>query len=95
MQDGAVAGFKYFEFESLLGISLMVGGDAKGYMVVADDENFQNEIVRIDISSEYGKVKSFKADAKDISGKHALYFKFEGNGKLDFMSFELIGGGDN
>ncbi len=92
MQDGAVAGFKYFEFTNLKQISVVVGGKATGCIVISTDEKFENELTRINIKNDSGKKNTFSADVSGISGREALYFKYVGNGSIDFFSFELMGG---
>lgn len=86
MLDGATAGFKYFNFEGLKAITVHVKGKATGKMLVTDENG--NEVASIAIAAEKA-YKSFKAQAKIENGKHALFFKYVGDGAVDFKSFVL------
>ena len=83
---GAVAGFKYFDFKDASGISVKVRGKADGVMTVTDGLGGET-VARIKVKGDGEKTY---ADGLKISdGVRALYFKFEGKGKFDFISFTL------
>jgi arabinoxylan arabinofuranohydrolase len=87
MQNGAKAGFKYFEFIDTTSIGVTVRGNARGKMIVTTGKK---ELPAAEI--EISPCKSatlFTAPFAAIKGRQALYFTFIGKGKLDFISFEL------
>lgn len=88
MRDGAVAGFKYFDFEELVKISVCVDGEAKGKMQVLTKLDGE-PICEIFIRTREKKAW-FTASAKNITGERALYFRYVGNGSLDFHYFKLV-----
>ena len=88
MQDGAVAGFKYFELQDLTQIAIEVRGNANGKMVISTDENFENVIGRIEIKNP-GELWKKVSGNIEYKGTTALYFKYTGEGYLDFITFEL------
>lgn len=90
MRDGATAGFKYFEFKSLSGISVRVRGRAKGMLLVASDDKCEEVVARIAIEAADATWRSFAAGARVGDGKKPLYFQFQGDGSLDFLDFDLI-----
>ena len=89
MQNGAMAGFKYFEIKKLSRISVCVRGNAKGKIYVSVLVDEKNKIAEIPIESKGGKWKWWTANAVSDMGIKALYFQFEGDGNLDFLEFEL------
>lgn len=90
MQDGAVAGFKYFEFEETMIIRLEVGGIAKGIVKVSDNSDFSNICAEIEIDVNE-KIGFFgEAKLKIETGVKALYFLYQGEGAMDFIAFELL-----
>lgn len=88
MQDGAVAGFKYFQMDGPKEISIELRGNANGSMKVSDNPNFNNGAV-IPVSVSGDEIKSFAAPLDIANGKKALYFQFCGQGAVDFIAFEL------
>lgn len=86
MRNGAVAGFKYFDFKNPKEISVKVRG--KGKIIVSTElsSNIVAEI-KLDSTKEW---MDFKTSLTNISGKKPLYFKYEGDGSFDFISFELF-----
>ena len=87
MVDGATAGYRYFDFKTAKKISVEVRGTADGEFVVRDGRNGP-VVARIKIapSKEW---TSYSAELSIDSGKHALYFTYEGNGAADFNSFSF------
>ena len=87
MRDGSVAGFKYFLFDGTGHIELEYGGRALGKMRISHTPG--GEVIgAAQIRSEGGRQTS-GADIKTSPGCQALYFRFEGEGSLDFFSFTL------
>lgn len=88
MQDGAVAGFKYFQMEQVKEVSVELKGDAKGDMYVSDNPQFSNGTV-IPVNVQGNEGKRFSGPLTIPDGKSALYFRFCGQGAVDFIAFEL------
>lgn len=92
MRDGAVAGFRYFDFDNFLpvSISVQVRGKAKGSLKVYDSEDKKNLLASIAIDMRDKKDwQDFSAPIK-VSGKRSsLYFEYEGKGYIDFFKFKL------
>ena len=90
MQDGAVAGVKYFDIQNLTRISVTIRGRADGSMEIATDSKFQNRIGSIFIRTDDKEWKTFSDFVETENGIHPLYFRFKGQGKLDFLEFKLM-----
>ena len=87
MRDGSMAGFKYFMSEDAKRISVETRGTAKGVMdVLAGQDGEPLARVSISPSAEYCE---FTGDFCCPDGVFALYFRYEGEGALDFRAFRL------
>lgn len=86
MQDGATAGFKYFVLQGETRLTVRTRG-ASGTMLVRTALN-QPPIARIPLTAGNAWHDSTVEGALP-QGKAALYFTYEGSGKLDFRSFTL------
>ena len=92
MKDGAVAGFRYFDFESYEpdSISVKIRGKANGYFYIYDDADKKNILGKIAIVVNDKKNFCCVKDSLTVPKKNsALYFEYKGKGYLDFYSFEL------
>lgn len=92
MRDGAIAGFRYFDFEHCtpVSISVKIRGKAKGYFYIYDDAGKKNILGKIAIAVNDKKNFSCVKDSLTVPKKNsALYFEFQGKGYIDFCSFEL------
>lgn len=87
MRNGAVAGFKYFLMQDVSEIAVCVRGRATGFMLVANGLDTK-PLTRIPISPS-SAFTYYGAKINIENGKQALYFTFEGSGKLDFKSLVL------
>lgn len=87
IKDGAVVGFKYFDFEHLNSIAMEVKGDS-GIIEISTDENFTSLLGKVDISAR-DSYTEFVAQVSDLSGVYPLYFKYKGQGIIDFKSFTI------
>ncbi|MDQ6420188.1 family 43 glycosylhydrolase [Paenibacillus sp. LHD-117] len=87
LTDGALAGFKYFDFEEVSRISVKVRGTGNGKLQVrsAIGGDLIAE-VSISPSSEWGDLH---APLTLDRGVHALYFTYKGEGAIDLLSFTL------
>jgi len=88
MRDGAVAGFRYFEFRHLRSILIRFGGTCEGSMEVSLDPSFRDISAEIPVKTA-GKQTCAGSGLPVPDGKNSLYFRFRGKGKLDFYSFTL------
>lgn len=89
LKDGCVAGYKYFALRALKEIRVILRGNADGHLLIktAPDADAMGQIpVRIS-SDEWIELTGSVTIPDGIS---PLYFCFEGNGAVDFMSFTLI-----
>ena len=89
MQNGAVAGFKYFDMQGADTILIEIRGTAEGKMQVSDTSDFSHLCCEADISAMKNEHRVLSAKLNIEKGKRALYFRFEGKGVIDFLSFEL------
>ena len=88
MRDGAVAGFKYFEFQDLREISLTVTGQGAGYFQVSTTPDFSLVCGTVQVTA--GKeTAEFVTSCKVPDGVHALYFRYLGKGAVNFHGLEL------
>ena len=87
-KNGFVAGYKYFEINSLKKISITLRGSARGKLLVRTDLNS----IRVgEITVSPCKDWQSFSGAVDIQpGKHPLYLCFEGRGKLDLLEITLM-----
>ena len=88
MRDGAVAGFKYFEFRGLRKVGITVGGKGEGKMQISTAPDFMVICGEVPISTD-GSYMDLVTECSIPDGVHALYFKFTGRGFVNFNSFEL------
>lgn len=88
ISDGTIVGFKYFDLNKTKEISMLVKGRAKGRFLISLEKDSE-PITIIDINKSLG-YKSFSNKIKVSSDRCALYFKYQGKGKLDFKEFTLI-----
>ena len=87
MRDGAMAGFKYFQYEGAGTINVRVRGNAYGKMVVSTaPDGVPLAEIRIKPSENF---EPFYASLCPWQGVSGLYFIFAGEGWLDFLSFKL------
>jgi hypothetical protein len=88
MRDGAVAGFKYFDFKGTDKIKIQLRGTAEGSMVVSTTSDFSNVVgvaaVKLDKNTA-----TFNASLEKLEGVKPLFFRYEGAGSVDFIKFAL------
>jgi len=87
MRNGAVAGFKYFDLTGHPEELVMETKGAEGKMGVYLDENCSEKIAEIEQKGNGGK-GVLTLPETDLS-RAALYFRYEGEGVLDFHAFRL------
>ncbi|MBR2257957.1 MAG: family 43 glycosylhydrolase [Blautia sp.] len=88
MQNGAVAGFKYFATGEANQIQVETSGHGCGYFEVFLDAGCKELAAEISVNPNGGKVvtnASFTAD----KGIFPLFFRYQGTGSVNFHSFSL------
>ena len=85
--NGCIAGFKYFDFDHANNLSITLRGDAEGKVSVSTEIGGQ-AIAEFNISSSPDWT-TVTTPFNISNGKHALYFTFTGEGRFDFIRFEI------
>lgn len=88
MRNGAMAGFKYFDFQGAQEICIVGKGNAAGEMAVRTSPD-GDVVAEIEIHPAKEK-KEFRCVMEPLHGIRPLYFTFRGTGAFDFHTFELI-----
>ena len=88
MRDGAVAGFKYFDFRSVRRIGITVGGQGEGSMQISTEPAFSAICTEIPVSTD-GTRMDLVIQCAIPDGVHPLYFRYMGTGAVDFHGFEF------
>lgn len=88
MRDGSVAGFKYFDIKTVNVINVRVSGKGLGVMEVSTDPDFSKIAAEIPVRPESSE-KFFSGVANLENRRTALYFRYRGEGYVNFWSFEL------
>ena len=88
MRSGAVAGFKYFQMNGETPISVTLRGTASGVMQVSEQPDFSTVNASIEVRLEK-ETKSCPGTLKIAPGTKALYFRYQGTGAVDFLTFTL------
>ena len=86
-KDGLVAGFKYFDLSGAQRITVRVRGSAGGSLFVRTDPKSET-LAEIGLCPSRDW-ESFTSTLAPCQGVHALYFCYEGKGKLDFLDFSF------
>jgi len=87
MEDGSLAGFKYFSFNGENKISLRLKGTGTGLMHISTEENgIPFASVKVTPSTDW---KDYSTAFTPLNGVHALFMKYEGEGAVDFDSFTI------
>ena len=88
MRFGAVAGFKYFDFRGTRWLAVRYSGQATGKLEVSTDPGFSALCATAAIRPSAGP--TLEDTGLDIpDGVHPLYFRFTGEGALNFHGFKL------
>lgn len=87
MQDGAWAGYKYFDFRGVRQVNLRVRGSFSGTVAVSTVQNGA-PAAQIAVSPSKNWMQ-FDAPLTIEDGVHALYFSCHGAGSMDFAEFTL------
>lgn len=88
MRDGSVAGYKYFDFQSVKGITVETRGRGRGTFLIAVDSP-ENIIGKSDITfSEHWADFEIVCDFPDHI--HSLYLSYRGSGTYDLNRFSFL-----
>lgn len=89
--DGSIAGFKYFDMDNVLKISVALRGKASGQIEVFADNELSECVATISVDINSKKCyTNFEAECTvPLVGKKPLHFKFSGKGAVDFKEFTL------
>ena len=82
-----MAGFKYFDLRETSKIRINIRGNASGMVYIRTAEN-QEPVAKIEVKPTKD-VHGFVSELKAPGEKQALFFKYEGRGSFDFISFDL------
>lgn len=82
-----MAGFKYFQLDGPVDVTVELGGTGSGTFEISDEPTFA-KIIGVMVDVQGGK-RSFSGRLDVGTGVKALYFKFVGTGAVDFHTFEL------
>ena len=88
MRDGAVAGFKYFDIQDVSHLRVVVNGKGNGKLEVSADPAFTAIAASIPVKTE-GVLVNATGSIQLPAGVQPLYFRFTGEGYMNFYSFEL------
>ena len=88
MRDGAVAGFKYFDIRDVRHVRVVVNGNSKGKLEISTSPTFDTIAAEINVKTE-GVLVNATGDIQLADGVWPLYFRFSGEGFMNFYSFEL------
>lgn len=88
LRNGAWCGFKYFDFHGLTSISVIVRGRGKGRFFVAVAEGGK-PLYAIQLATADSWRRFTAPFPFSLTGKKALYFRYEGSGHFDFLGFEI------
>ena len=87
MMNGAVAGFKYFAFEAVQEIRICVRGYCRGEFVVSTSPGGPAAArIPVDFTNVWTE---YRASLSIPDGVHALYFRYEGEGRASFALFRI------
>ena len=88
MRSGSVAGFKYFDLQNPQCVRVSVGGKCDGFVEVSAAPDFSQILARIKVHPG-GSRAWMSAPLAEISGVQPLYFRYTGEGAMDFYTFEI------
>lgn len=91
LRHGAVAGYKYFALKGLGSVAVEVRGSA-GTVEVSTTPDFAALVAAIPVQASQNYVW-YRSAARAEDGVRALYFRYMGDGAVDFKTFELNGEG--
>ena len=91
IKDGAVVGYKYFEFQGREQLLLELRGDFAGTITVSTDEVGEEVIGFVEQSVEEKQWNLINIPLQTVAGRSALYLHFKGEGSLDLKNLIFTG----
>ena len=89
IKDGTMTGYKSFSFYNLQKITLKLRGKAKGTIAVfTEDLTKPAGTLNVDIAADTWQ--DITGMVSVSNGPHDLYFRYEGEGALDFITFTPV-----
>lgn len=85
--DGTIIGYKYFDLKNVNKIKVEVKSTDKGRFSIYTNLN-ENPISIVDIN-QCNDFKCFSCDVEIKDGVYPIYFKYEGQGVVEFKNFKL------
>lgn len=89
VSDGVIVGYKYFDFQNISKISLVIRGNTEGKIQVILDspEGINVGETQININGE--EWQQIEIPVNISAGTHAIYFSYKGEGKFQFKEFVI------
>jgi len=88
IRDGAVAGFKYFDFRDVGRISLGLSGRGVGVVEISTDPEFRTLAGWIPVTLQES-ARTFFGNIQIPNGVQPLYFRYRGSGAINFHWLQL------
>ncbi len=88
MRDGSVCGFKYFQMDGASAIRCAVTGPCSGVIEVSDTSDFASLAATVPVEANR-EMTNATAPFRMDDGVRALFFRFRGEGAMNFFAFEL------
>ena len=88
MADGAWCGFKYFDLKDPTRITATVRSSGRGTLIVSTARDGE-PLATLPVASNKSWHETAAETLCELSGIHALYFRYSGDGAIDFKSFSL------
>lgn len=90
IKDRTKIGYKYFNFMDADIMTIELRGKFFGKILVAHDEEGRQKIAEYEVQVNTSEWDTQILPIKPMSGKHALYFYFKGQGTLDMKGFAFV-----
>ncbi len=89
VQNGSLIGYKYFDLSKTHQVILTIKGKFTGKIHVLYQEKGKIEVTK-EVKLKNQNEEKITIDISPRGSKEALYFSFEGKGRLSFYRFELL-----
>lgn len=89
--DGVVAGFKYFDCKGVKKIAIEAKSYGSGKLFISLDSEDNAPVGEISFATAEDEFKRYETEVNIPDGIHALFFRYSGQGKIDFKNFTLEG----